>query len=190
MTSRTRPARGGRLSANDWVDAAFDLLAERGVEAITVNDLAAWLGVTKGSFYWHFKDRDEFRRAMSADWAGRRTVQRVAAVEERAADPKGRLRGLRDQGRAVAAADRAMRAWARTDPDIAAAVAAADELIYRTLRRCFIDLGFDARDADVRARTLIYAFVGQYEVRLPSGRRAADRFDRLLAILTAGADAP
>src|SRR3546814_8458026 len=59
-TARSTPtARGtGRLSAEDWAQAALDLIAEQGVSAVAVEPLARRLGVTKGSFYWHFPSRE------------------------------------------------------------------------------------------------------------------------------------
>ena len=52
--SRKPKERNGRLSAEDWAQAALDLIAEQGVAAVAVEPLARRLGVTKGSFYWHF----------------------------------------------------------------------------------------------------------------------------------------
>lgn len=56
-TPRASSGRGNRLSADDWAQAALDLIAEQGVGAVAVEPLARRLGVTKGSFYWHFLAR-------------------------------------------------------------------------------------------------------------------------------------
>ncbi|NED64603.1 helix-turn-helix transcriptional regulator, partial [Streptomyces sp. SID10244] len=50
------PRRGSRLTVDDWLDAAMQLLITEGVGAIKISRLCAHLGVTKGSFYWHFTD--------------------------------------------------------------------------------------------------------------------------------------
>src|SRR5690606_6770697 len=69
MTSTTtapaseKPERKGRLSAEDWAQAALDLIAEHGVASVAVEPLARRLGVTKGSFYWHFPSRDALLQA-------------------------------------------------------------------------------------------------------------------------------
>jgi AcrR family transcriptional regulator len=47
-----------RLDSANRVQAALDIVAEKGVDGVRVEVLAKQLGVTKGSSYWHFKDRD------------------------------------------------------------------------------------------------------------------------------------
>ena len=66
-TPPAAPARNARLSADDWAQAALDLIAEQGVSAVAVEPLARRLGVTKGSFYWHFPSRDALLQAASLE---------------------------------------------------------------------------------------------------------------------------
>lgn len=63
-----RAGRNSRLSAEDWAQAALDLIAEQGVGAVAVEPLARRLGVTKGSFYWHFPSRDALLQAALERW--------------------------------------------------------------------------------------------------------------------------
>ena len=63
-----KPERSGRLSADDWAQAALDQIAEQGVSAVAVEPLARRLGVTKGSFYWHFPSRDALLQAALERW--------------------------------------------------------------------------------------------------------------------------
>ena len=58
------PSNSGRLSVDDWIQAGFSILAEDGLEALKIDRLCARLGVTKGSFYWHFKDMASYRAAV------------------------------------------------------------------------------------------------------------------------------
>src|SRR5690606_34135016 len=60
--------RTGRLSAEDWAQAALELIAEQGVAAVAVEPLARRLGVTKGSFYWHFPSREALLVAALERW--------------------------------------------------------------------------------------------------------------------------
>ena len=68
--TRTGKARLGEptLTTSDWAEAALQLIAEKGLGALTISTLAARLGATKGSFYWHFKGRDELLAAALARW--------------------------------------------------------------------------------------------------------------------------
>ncbi|HET9034451.1 MAG TPA: TetR/AcrR family transcriptional regulator [Dokdonella sp.] len=83
----------GRLSATDWEQAALTVLAESGVAAVAVESLARTLGVTKGSFYWHFPTREALLKAAIDRWEQRDEDQVISYVE-RIEDPRARLREL------------------------------------------------------------------------------------------------
>lgn len=85
--------RQGRLSADDWAQAALDLIAETGVQAVAVEPLARRLGVTKGSFYWHFPSRDALLQAALERWENVEQEALFGAVEKMP-DPRERLRAL------------------------------------------------------------------------------------------------
>ena len=89
----TRQDRNGRLSAEDWAQAALDLIAEQGVAAVAVEPLARRLGVTKGSFYWHFPSRDALLVAALERWE-KVEQETVFGKLEAIADPSARLRAL------------------------------------------------------------------------------------------------
>lgn len=82
-----------RLSAADWEQAALDVIAEQGVAAVAVESLARQLGVTKGSFYWHFPTREALLKAALERWE-REDVDQVFAKVEPIADPRARLSEL------------------------------------------------------------------------------------------------
>jgi len=84
-----------RLTADDWVTAALAALGEGGVDAVAVEPLAARLGATKGSFYWHFKDRDALAKAALELWE-RQQTDAVISDLARISDPVARLRALFD----------------------------------------------------------------------------------------------
>ncbi|SES14884.1 transcriptional regulator, TetR family [Lentzea xinjiangensis] len=82
-----------RLSKQDWLTAALAALAEGGVGAVAVVPLAQRLGVTRGSFYWHFADRQALLREALEWWEQQGTlavIDRVAALT----DPRAKLRSL------------------------------------------------------------------------------------------------
>lgn len=88
-----KPERNGRLSADDWAQAALDLIAEQGVAAVAVEPLARRLGVTKGSFYWHFPSRDALLVAALERWE-KVEQETVFGQLEAIPDPSQRLRSL------------------------------------------------------------------------------------------------
>ncbi len=82
-----------RLSADDWAEAALDVMAEQGVSAVAVEPLARRLGVTKGSFYWHFPSRDALLQAALERWEAVEQED-VFGKLEAVSDPRARLRAL------------------------------------------------------------------------------------------------
>jgi len=79
-----------RLSAADWEQAALDLISAQGVGAVAVEALARRLGVTKGSFYWHFPTREALLKAALEHWEKQDTDNVLGQVEP-IADPRARL---------------------------------------------------------------------------------------------------
>ncbi|MEV5836285.1 TetR/AcrR family transcriptional regulator [Nocardia sp. NPDC052112] len=82
-----------RLSAGDWAQAALDALAAGGLAAVAVEPIAKRLGTTKGSFYWHFKDRAALIDAALARWEQRSTDDVIAEIDVET-DPAERLHRL------------------------------------------------------------------------------------------------
>ena len=85
--------RGPRLSAEDWARGALDLIAEEGVAAVAVEPLARRLGVTKGSFYWHFPSREALLKAALERWE-QFEVEEVFARLDAITEPRERMREL------------------------------------------------------------------------------------------------
>src|SRR5208282_2270262 len=83
------------LTAADWAKAALQLIAEAGLGALTVEALASRLGVTKGSFYWHFKGRSELLAAALSHWEQRATTEAIAGLSA-VTDARQRLRLMLD----------------------------------------------------------------------------------------------
>lgn len=81
-----------RLSADDWAQGALELMAEQGVAAVAVEPLARRLGVTKGSFYWHYPSRDALLEAALKRWEEDQYV-RYSSIGQ-SDDPHVRLRNL------------------------------------------------------------------------------------------------
>ncbi|WP_396445493.1 TetR/AcrR family transcriptional regulator [Actinomadura sp.] len=181
MTARARPAKA-RVSRRDWIEAAYQELARAGERGVTINALAARLGVTKGSFYWHFTDRPELMRALLDRWAHERTDEVWGLSLGSTADPRERLHRIQALGREVAPIDRAMRLWAQHEPAAAEAVRHADRALLGHIAGCLEDLGFGAEDARLRALLMLRSWVGGY---LIPGESDSGLYERTLEILLA-----
>jgi AcrR family transcriptional regulator len=174
-------------TAADWLQAAFPALRSGGVEAVKVEPLARSLGLTKGSFYWHFRDREALLEALLAEWERRAGERILARIEGAGRSPEERLSLLFEtvirEGRG--ALDPAVRAWALTDERAADCLARVDALRLAWLERLFQGLGFAGEDARARARLAYLALIGEYALRAsaePAERLVEAR--RTLALLT------
>jgi AcrR family transcriptional regulator len=160
--AKTLPTQAQTLDVGAWIDAAFDVLAEGGIDAVRIDPLAKRLGVTRGSFYWHFKDREALHKAMLKQWRKWATYQIGDKIDRAAPDARERLRknlALPTAGpraKRAAAIEMAIRFWARRDEEAANAVRRIDHQRLRYYAKHFVDLGHGEEDARRRAY-LFYA---------------------------------
>jgi AcrR family transcriptional regulator len=152
------------LTPTDWIDAATEVLIDQGIDHVRVDVLARQLGVTRGSFYWHFRDREALLRSVLQAWNERTTEQLTRRLETAHADPAQQLRdviSLPFRGRAAVRAARielALRAWARRDEMARQAVDASDANRIAYIAQVFSGLGFAPAEARSRA-FLLYTYV-------------------------------
>ena len=166
-----------------WMAAALESLRKGGVAAVRVERLAAGLGITKGSFYWHFRSREELLEAVLAYWSREMTdaeFERIAALEGGLAVRLLALaRDVLEKG--MGRYDPAIRAWARNDRKVAAAVAQVDRRRVRALTRFFEEGGCGADEARTRARLFYTFLLGEPQVRSPA--REAGELERMVKLL-------
>jgi AcrR family transcriptional regulator len=158
-------------TAEDWVKAAARRLAAGGSEAVAIEPLARDMGVTKGSFYWHFRDRPAFLEALIADWEGRATTPVLDRLKRMAGEPDNRLAALMATVAAEGGGslDPAMRAWAQNDPKAASAVRRVDAARLAYIAGEFRALGFAPAAAWTRARLLYLHLLGEHALALGPG---------------------
>jgi AcrR family transcriptional regulator len=159
--SRTATA----LSREDWVKAATQLIAQEGVQALAVEPLALALGVTKGSFYWHFQNRDELIQAALEAWEQDQStdvVSRYGAIS----DPRRRLRVLLfaafedvENGKFFAAL-----AVSSEDPRVRPYLRRASERRLAFGVEAFRDLGLSEAEARERALLAYAAYAGYFQL--------------------------
>ena len=161
--------RGWRGSADIWLDAAYELLVESGVEAVKILPLAARLGLSRTSFYWHFADREALLAGLIARWQGRNTGVLVAQAQAQAASVAEAMLNIIDCWIAPQMFDSrlefAIRTWAQTDPAVARELAQADETRIAALTALFIRFGFAAAEAETRARAVYLTQIGYISMR-------------------------
>lgn len=151
-----------RLTVEDWLQAGYTLLAEQGVRALKVESLCRQMGVTRGSFYWHFEDMNSYRTALVESWNTFLERDRQSLAQQSELPPRERLTAMMTTLVSPQhwMLERAMREWARTDPAAAANVREADRLTLRSVTKAFCDFGFSLDDAKLRAQLTFAAGIG------------------------------
>jgi AcrR family transcriptional regulator len=154
-----------RTPRGAWVEAGLKALAGGGPDAVRVEPLAASLGVSKGGFYWHFKDRRALLKEMLDSWERTVAEDVIAQVESTPAEPRDKLWQLFALAPSVDfAVELAIREWARRDDEVAARVRRIDNRRMDYLRSLFGQLGLDEEEVEARAMLAFSLFIGSYFV--------------------------
>ena len=170
VTSTAEKAERTRLSAADWEQGALDLIAAHGVGAVTVESLAKQLGVTKGSFYWHFPTREALLKAAFDRWEKLSTdkfIEEVAPI----ADPRERLRELFRRTGHGAKAHVIYSALLRSldHPMVHPVIARVTRQRTDFLTEAYRQIGMSDELAAYRARLAYAAYVGFLQLTLQVG---------------------
>lgn len=168
-----------QLDRNDWIEGAIDILAKSGVSGLRVEVLAKACGVTKGSFYWHFKDRKDLLDAVLERWREGRIKDIEKATSGAPGREKDQLQYLIEiygasRNRKGMSIELAVRDWARHDGEAAAVVEAVDLYRLECTRKLFVAGGMSEAEAKSRS-LLLYACVfglslmhyGRFDENLP-----------------------
>ncbi|MCF8480049.1 MAG: TetR/AcrR family transcriptional regulator [Rhodospirillum sp.] len=198
MTSSDQKVSTKGEGASAWIKAALRAMARDGISAVRVEVLAKELGVTKGGFYWHFKDRADLLSRLLEDWReGRAAAVRAVTEPKEGETPRDGLirllmRQLGNPNQRGLATELAIRDWARNDPQAAAVVEQVDAERSTRVISLFIAAGMDPVLARTRAWYLYSLLFGQALVTPPAEGTASieslakDAVDMLLRTPCAG----
>ncbi|NDR59480.1 TetR/AcrR family transcriptional regulator [Aliiruegeria sabulilitoris] len=153
-----------------WLDAAYRLLTESGVEAVKVMPLAKSLGLSRTSFYWHFKDREALLEAMVTRWEARNSGNLEARCVAYAETICEAMLNICDCWLMPelfdSRLDLAIRNWARTDPVLHPRVEQADGRRIKAITDVFLRFGYPSQEAEVRAMTVLYTQLGYISMQI------------------------
>jgi AcrR family transcriptional regulator len=155
------------LAPTDYFAAAFDLLSERGHGGLTIAALCQRLGVTKGSFYHHFRDFPAFRDALLEHWAAEHAT-RLIALSNAMTDPVERMDLLR--GIAVTlphGAEAAIRAWSWSDQTVATVQHRVDQARLSHLTKAGVATGLPEARAHLMATIALSTLIGMQQLERP-----------------------
>ena len=173
--------RQGRMDIETWLESALEALAAKGPQVLTVDKLCRELGVSRGSFYWHFKNRADFVQRLAEFWNAKFTLAVRDTVASAPVGPAERLMLLIEtiQDSNVIRFDVPVRAWASTEPLAAEVVRQSDATRYRYVRSQFQELGFSGDELDMRTRTFVVFHSLDNSFTLGEGAKARKRRRKL-----------
>jgi AcrR family transcriptional regulator len=164
-----------QLSAQDWLHQGLKTLAKSGFTALKADPLAKAMGVSRGSFYWHFADIGAFHAAILARWHEVAAEQIISNVEAASKDQNPLALLLRRVFSERLMLERAVRTWASVDPAARAAVQAIDRRRLSYVEGLLAQSGLSAEIARARAQIFYWAFLGfaLSDQPLPKARQQA-----------------
>lgn len=146
-----------RLSREDWLEEALKILAQQGNRLMTIEVLCERLGVSRGSFYWHFKDRGEFLVAVIEHWEKQSTLAIRDKVFSLQVSPEERLLTLLEMITTYkhSGFEMPMRRWAMEEPRTRKVLQRIDRTRYEGVRSLFEEMGFSGDELEMRAQTCV-----------------------------------
>ena len=170
---RAVAARGSadrkQLQRFDWLEKALEIFVAEGIDAVRITRLAEDLGVTRGSFYWHFENREDLIDALVEFWKSKNTAALTASVEHAQSLDEGILRFFEicvDASQFDPRLDLAIREWARRSSKIHRLVDEEDQTRINSLSRFFERFDYPMPEALIRARVLYYSQIGFYALEV------------------------
>lgn len=167
------------LSREDWLQAAVRLLIQEGIDQVKVQRLGKALKTSRGSFYWHFRDRADLLDAVLRHWEESNTEQLIAALGAADRPLEDRILSLFTLwvDPSYPRFDNAIRAWAAKSAKVRRVQRTADQRRLQHIEQIFLDAGYAAEEAVVRGDMLYFTQIGYYLLDL--GESEAQRFTKL-----------
>lgn len=180
----------GLLSREAWLDRALEVVSREGGAKLRISTLVEAIGVTKGSFYWHFKSRDDFVKCLIDYWHERYTLRVSDFLDEFQGSAREKLRKLMNMVfvEQLTRHDLAIRSWAIAEPNLRALVRRTDDHRLDYLRTLFAGVGFDKEASDLRARVFLGEAAWEAaRFQRMSSRERGRKADAFFELLVAGA---
>lgn len=164
--TKNRANRERKLSKSEWLRHGLEALRLYGIKGLNIETLAENIGITKGSFYWHFKCRDEFYEDLIQYWEEKLTTLPIEKIRVLPHNPVLRLKALMKSvlNEELGKYDSCMRLWAAVEVKADEAIARVDKRRMGFVRSLFEEMGFSKKEAAVRSRIFYLHFIGEFSV--------------------------
>ena len=172
-------AQKKNLSKNQWLERALNQLAEKGNLGLSIEELSKAVGVTKGSFYWHFQSRDGFVQDLFDYWADLSTTKVIDYVDRVKGTPSERLLALTKFliDKDICRYELAIRGWVQIHPVLIPLLEKIDLWRYEYVAGLFKEIGFTGEELEMRVRTFLVFYA--LETSLYPNQNLEDRLASL-----------
>lgn len=180
------PARSTSLTATDWTHAALEVLTDRGIQAVQITTLARHLGVTRGSFYWHFNSREALLEALLDQWRAHNAGVMGEALDGASTLDDGILALFSvwtDHTGFDSKLDQAIRDWARHSEALQETLRAEDDARVAAIAEFYRRHDYAPTEAFIRARVIYFTQLSYYALGV--SEPMADRISYLSAYFSA-----
>ena len=168
------------FDAQIWIKVGLDALKAEGLNQFSVEALARKVGVTKGSFYWHFKDKEDYFKRVVDYWQQNQLLIIHSFSNKPSADPCEQLwRVMQFMLEKNSSDDIAMRSWVKHYAYATKAVKKVDKMRLQYLQGLFKDIGFNRQNAILRAQMLYHYQVGEHTILVRGSERERVNLNKL-----------
>jgi len=175
-----------KLTRDDWLQSALEMMRKIGVEGVKVSRLATQLGVTTGSFYWHFKNRRELLEAVLEYWERIMTADAIEEARQFDGSPEDRILFLmrRVMVDDLAGHDLPIWHWAQSDIGAERVFQRALDKRFKFATWMFQEAGFSRQQAEIRGRMMVVYLMGESTLVSDTVSRRMELIQQKHAILT------
>ncbi len=169
LSTQNQNRREPQLSRDDWIVAALRVLVDEGIEAVQIARLARDLNVTRGSFYWHFKERKDLLAALLEEWSARNTGVMVEVLQHATSLDDGVLDLFSvwvDHSKFDFTLDQAVRDWSRRDEVVREILSKEDDDRVDAIAEFYKRHGFGHPESFVRARVIYFTQLSYYALNV------------------------
>jgi len=172
-----------KLDRQRWLSAGLQALANEGPEGLRIMPIAEQLGVTKGSFYWHFRNLGEYQAALLEEWEQCYTREAIDWMESDTSDPGAKLRTwITGAAYADCRLDRAIRSWSLTNANVREVRSRVDQDRINYLAKLLRNIGWSEEEAMTLGHWTYWAWVGYAALDSPVSTQA--QLKLILSVLT------
>jgi AcrR family transcriptional regulator len=172
-----------RLSKEDWLYHGLEALSAEGVNGLKAEVLAKSLKVSRGSFYWHFKNIGSFNEEVLNLWETLATRQIMEEIDGSTAKPDRLFALMKKAFKSDSNLENSIRDWGARDPKVASKVSSVDEIRVGFIRKLLLQEGIPLVQAQPRASFLYWAYLGQ-KLAVNSEAASNEQLNEIFKILT------